>query len=51
MEREKYRTIFASLAGGLWMLFVVGLSSAQEAPAASEPAKAEAAPELRRSTD
>ena len=42
MEWGKYRTLVASLAGGLWMLFVVGLSSAQEAPAASEPAKAEA---------
>ena len=43
MERGKYRTIFASLAGGLWMLLVVGLSLAQEAkPAVSEPPKAEA---------
>ena len=44
MERGKYRTIFASLAGGLWMLLIVGLSLAQEAPApgAGEPAKVEA---------
>jgi ammonium transporter, Amt family len=44
MERAKYRTIFASLAGGLWMLLFVGLSLAQEAPppAGAEPAKAEA---------
>ena len=26
MERGKYRTILASLVGGLWMLMVVGLS-------------------------
>jgi ammonium transporter, Amt family len=42
MERGKYRTILASLAGGLWMLLVVGLSLAQEAKPAEEPAKAEA---------
>ena len=42
MKRGKYRTIFASLAGGLWMLLVVGLSLAQEAKPAEEPAKAEA---------
>ena len=45
MERGKYRTIFASLAGGLWMLLVVGLSfAAEEAPppAGAEPPKAEA---------
>ena len=44
MERGKYRAIFASLAGGLWMLLVVGLSLAQEAPApgAGEPAKVDA---------
>ena len=42
MERGKYRTIFASLAGGLWMLLVVGLSLAQEAKPAEEPAKAAA---------
>ena len=42
MERGKYRTILASLAGVLWMLMVVGLSLAQEAKPAEEPAKAEA---------
>ena len=44
MKRGIFRHIFASLTGGLWMLLIVGLSSAQEvlAPAASEPAKAEA---------
>ena len=44
MERGKYRTIFASLAGGLWMLLIVGLSLAQEVPApgGGEPAKVEA---------
>jgi Amt family ammonium transporter len=44
MKRGKYRSIFASLAGGLWILLVVGLSFAQEAPqpAAGEPAKMEA---------
>src|SRR5215510_5950862 len=41
MKRGKYRTILASLAGGLWMLMVVGLSLAQEAKPA-EPAKSEA---------
>ena len=41
MKRGKYRTILASLAGGLWVLVVVGLSSAQEAKP-EEPAKAEA---------
>src|SRR5262244_1064692 len=41
MEQGKYRTILASLAGGLWMLMVVGLSLAQEAKPA-EPAKSEA---------
>ena len=41
MERGKHRTILASLAGGLWMLMVVGLSFAQEAqPAASRDAEA-----------
>src|SRR5262245_45943001 len=49
MKRGKYRTILASLAGGLWMLMVVGLSLAQEAkpeePAkAAVPAAAQAAP-------
>jgi Amt family ammonium transporter len=44
MERGKYRTIFASLAAGLWILLVIGLSLAQEAPApgAGEPTKVEA---------
>ena len=43
MERGKYRTILASLAGGLWMLMVVGLSfAAEEAKPAEEPPKAEA---------
>ena len=44
MERGKYETIFASLAGGLWMLLIVGLSLAQEVPApgGGEPAKVEA---------
>src|SRR5262245_9338410 len=50
MKRGKYRTILASLAGGLWMLMVVGLSLAQEAKPAEEPAKvatsAETAPKL-----
>src|SRR5215813_5476678 len=41
MKRGKYRTIFASLAGGLWMLMVAGFSLAQEAKP-EEPAKAEA---------
>src|SRR5262245_39125474 len=41
MKRGKYRTILASLAGGLWMLMVVDLSLAQEAKR-EEPAKAEA---------
>src|SRR5499433_1706973 len=41
MKRGKYRTILASLAGGLWMLMVVGFSLAQEAKP-GEPAKAEA---------
>ena len=38
MKRETLRQIFASLAGGLWMLFVVGLSSAQEAKPGCERA-------------
>ena len=42
MERGKYRTILASLAGGLWMLLVVSLSLAQEAKPTEEPAKAAA---------
>jgi len=45
MERGKYRTVFASLAGGLWVLLFMGLSyAAEEAPppAAAEPPKAEA---------
>ena len=45
MERGKYRTLVASLAGGLWMLLIVGLSfAAEEAapPAGAEPPKAEA---------
>ena len=45
MERGKYRTVFASLAGGLWVFLFVGLSyAAEEAPppAAAEPPKAEA---------
>ena len=41
MKQRKYRTILASLAGGLWMLMVVGFSLAQEAKP-GEPAKAEA---------
>ena len=41
MKQRKYRTIFASLAGGLWMLMVAGFSLAQEAKP-GEPAKAEA---------
>src|SRR5215813_12394881 len=41
MKRGKYSTILASLAGGLWMLLVVGLSLAQEAKPA-EPDKSEA---------
>src|SRR5215510_5626557 len=41
MKRGKYRTTLASLAGGLWMLMVVGLSLAQEAKP-QEPAKSEA---------
>src|SRR5215831_15472992 len=41
MKRGKYRTILASLAGGLWMLMVVGLSLAQEAKP-GEAAKSEA---------
>ena len=57
MERGKCRYIFASLAGGLWMLLIDGLSfAAEEAapPAGAEPPKAEApaaapgAPVLRR---
>src|SRR5215475_11791283 len=44
MKRGKYRAILASLAGGLWMLMVVGLSLAQEAKPAEEAAKAEAPP-------
>lgn len=42
MARGKYRTIFASLAVGLWILLGVGLSFAQEAQPAGEPAKVEA---------
>jgi len=43
MKRGTLRQIFASLAGGLWVLLIVGFSSAQEAkPAVSEPPKAEA---------
>ncbi len=45
MERGKHRTLVASLAGGLWMLLIVGLSfAAEEAPppAGSEPPKIEA---------
>src|SRR5215831_12121634 len=43
MERGKYRTIFASLAVGLWIFLIAGLSHAQEPkPAVSEPPKAEA---------
>lgn len=42
MAREKRRTIVASLAGGLWILLLVGLSFAQEAKPAGEPAKVEA---------
>lgn len=44
MERATRQYLFASFAGGLWMLLIVGLSFAQEAPtiAASEPAKMEA---------
>ena len=41
MKQRKYRTIFASLAGGLWMLMVAGFFLAQEAMP-GEPAKAEA---------
>src|SRR5262244_842368 len=41
MKQRKYRTMLASLAGGLWMLMVVGFSLAQEAKP-GEPAKAEA---------
>ena len=41
MARGKYRTIFASLAVGLWILLVVGLSFAQERQPAGEPAKVE----------
>src|SRR5262245_43657525 len=49
MKRGKYRTALASLAGGLWMVLVVGLSLAQEAkpeePVKSgAPAAAAAAP-------
>src|SRR5262245_9446635 len=50
MERGKYRTILASLAGGLWMLMVVGVSLAQEAkpeaPAKAEGPAAAPAPKL-----
>jgi Amt family ammonium transporter len=43
MELKRGRYIFASIAGGLWMLLIVGLTFAQEAPpAGSEPAKVEA---------
>ena len=43
MERGKYRTIFASLAGGLWMLLVVGLSLA----AGSASPRVQSRPRLR----
>ena len=50
MKRGIFKQIFASLVGGLWMLLIVGLTSAQEAPApaAGAPAKVEtpAAPAL-----
>jgi ammonium transporter, Amt family len=44
MERRKHPYIFASLAGGLWMLLMVGFSFAQEgaAPGGGEPPKVEA---------
>ena len=44
MKRGIFKQIFTSLAGGLWMLLIVGLAAAQEspAPAAGEPAKVEA---------
>jgi Amt family ammonium transporter len=45
MERRKHRTLAASLAGGLWMLLMVGLSfAAEEAapPAGAKPQKVEA---------
>jgi ammonium transporter, Amt family len=44
MERATRQYLFASFAGGLWMLLIVGLSFAQEPPttAASEPATMEA---------
>jgi Amt family ammonium transporter len=42
MKRGRYRTILASLAGGLWLLTMVGLSLAQEAKPTEEPAKVEA---------
>jgi Amt family ammonium transporter len=42
MARAKYRTIVASFIGGLSILLVVGLSFAQEAKPAEEPAKVEA---------
>jgi hypothetical protein len=57
MEGKKRRYIFASLAGGLWMLLIVGFAFAQEAPApaAGESAKLEplagptpAAPEAKK---
>jgi ammonium transporter, Amt family len=45
MKRGTLRQIFGSLAVGLWVLLIVGFSSAQEAkPAVSEPPKAEAPP-------
>jgi ammonium transporter, Amt family len=44
MKRGIFKQILASLVGGLWMLLIVGLTSAQEspAPAGGEPAKVEA---------
>jgi ammonium transporter, Amt family len=44
MKRGIFKQIFASLVGGLWMLSIVGLAAAQEAPAPAtgEPGKVEA---------
>ncbi|HZA55881.1 MAG TPA: hypothetical protein VE616_16645, partial [Candidatus Udaeobacter sp.] len=44
MERRKHPYIFASLAGGLWMLLMVGFAFAQEgaAPGGGERPKVEA---------
>ncbi len=42
MNRGKSRTIFASLAIGLWMIFFTGWTFAAEEAKAPEPAKAEA---------